>query len=126
MPGVSSKAVPPPDNTAQIDIQEADSSPRRSQPITEQGRETGRAGLTASSSRTGCGTLRHKGLPLRRKVFHPAGWDNNGGTAGGGETMRIPISEIKINPGRREVLSKRVSELAKSIAEVGLSPVVWV
>ena len=34
--------------------------------------------------------------------------------------MRIPISEIKINPGRREVLSKRVSELAKSIAEVGL------
>ena len=33
--------------------------------------------------------------------------------------MRIPISEIKINPGRREVLSKRVSELAKSIAEVG-------
>ena len=34
--------------------------------------------------------------------------------------MRIPISEIKINPGRREVLSKGVSELAKSIAEVGL------
>lgn len=34
--------------------------------------------------------------------------------------MRIPISEIKINPGRREALPKRVSELAKSIEEVGL------
>lgn len=34
--------------------------------------------------------------------------------------MRIPISEIKINPGRREVLPERVAELAKSISEVGL------
>ena len=34
--------------------------------------------------------------------------------------MRIPISEIKINPGRREALPERVAELAKSIAEVGL------
>lgn len=34
--------------------------------------------------------------------------------------MRISISEIKINPGRREALPERVAELAKSIAEVGL------
>lgn len=34
--------------------------------------------------------------------------------------MRILISEIKINPGRREALPERVAELAKSIAEVGL------
>lgn len=34
--------------------------------------------------------------------------------------MRIQISEIKINPGRREALPERVAELAKSIAEVGL------
>lgn len=34
--------------------------------------------------------------------------------------MRIPISEIKINPGRREALPERVAELAKSITEVGL------
>lgn len=34
--------------------------------------------------------------------------------------MRIPISEIKINPGRREALPERVAELARSIAEVGL------
>lgn len=34
--------------------------------------------------------------------------------------MRIPISEIKINLGRREALPERVAELAKSITEVGL------
>ena len=34
--------------------------------------------------------------------------------------MRIQISEIKVNPGRREALTERVAELAKSIAEVGL------
>ena len=34
--------------------------------------------------------------------------------------MRIPINEIKINPGRREALPERVAELAKSIAEIGL------
>ena len=34
--------------------------------------------------------------------------------------MRIPINEIKINPGRREALPERVAELAKSISEVGL------
>lgn len=34
--------------------------------------------------------------------------------------MRIQISEIKINPGRREASPERVAELAKSIAEVGL------
>ena len=34
--------------------------------------------------------------------------------------MRIQISEIKVNPGRREALTERVAELVKSIAEVGL------
>lgn len=34
--------------------------------------------------------------------------------------MRIQISEIKVNPGRREALPERVAELAKSITEVGL------
>ncbi len=34
--------------------------------------------------------------------------------------MLIAISEIQINPGRREVDPKHVSELAKSISEVGL------
>ena len=53
---------------------------------------------------------------MRRKVFHPAGWDENGGTAEGGEIMRIPINEIKINPGRREALPERVAELAKCAA----------
>ena len=40
--------------------------------------------------------------------------------AGGGELVRIQISEIKINPGRREALPERVAELARSISEVGL------
>ena len=34
--------------------------------------------------------------------------------------MRIKISEIKINPGRREAEPKAIEELAKSIAAVGL------
>ena len=34
--------------------------------------------------------------------------------------MRIPISEIKINPGRREADPTHVDELSKSIADVGL------
>ena len=34
--------------------------------------------------------------------------------------MRIPISEIKINPGRREAEPKAVEELARSITAVGL------
>ena len=34
--------------------------------------------------------------------------------------MRIPICEIKINPGRREAAPSSVRELADSIAEIGL------
>ena len=34
--------------------------------------------------------------------------------------MRIPISEIKVNPGRRETAPVDVRELADSIAEIGL------
>ena len=34
--------------------------------------------------------------------------------------MRIPISEIKVNPGRREAAPGSVRELADSIAEIGL------
>ena len=34
--------------------------------------------------------------------------------------MRIKISDIKINPGRREAEAKAVEELAKSISAVGL------
>ena len=34
--------------------------------------------------------------------------------------MRIPISEIKINPGRRKADPTHVDELSKSIADVGL------
>ena len=34
--------------------------------------------------------------------------------------MRIPISEIKINPGRRDTQQRNVEELARSIAAVGL------
>ena len=34
--------------------------------------------------------------------------------------MRIKISDIKINPGRREAEPKAVEELAKSISAVGL------
>lgn len=34
--------------------------------------------------------------------------------------MRIQISEIKVNPGRRTAAPERVAELAKSIAEIGL------
>ena len=34
--------------------------------------------------------------------------------------MRIPIKEIKINPGRRKSESAHVNELSKSIADVGL------
>ena len=34
--------------------------------------------------------------------------------------MRIPISEIKINPGRREADPAHIDELSKSIADVGL------
>ena len=34
--------------------------------------------------------------------------------------MKIKISDIKVNPGRREVKQEPVEELAKSIAAVGL------
>lgn len=34
--------------------------------------------------------------------------------------MRIPISEIKVNPGRRETAPADVRELADSISEIGL------
>ena len=34
--------------------------------------------------------------------------------------MKIPIGEIKVNPGRREAMPEDVKELAGSIAEVGL------
>ena len=34
--------------------------------------------------------------------------------------MRVRISSIKINPGRREAEPKAVEELARSIATVGL------
>ena len=34
--------------------------------------------------------------------------------------MRIKISEIKVNPGRRDTLQRNVEELARSIAAVGL------
>ena len=34
--------------------------------------------------------------------------------------MRVRISSIKINPGRREAEPKAVEELARSIAAVGL------
>ena len=34
--------------------------------------------------------------------------------------MKVKISDIKVNPGRRAVESKPVAELAKSIAAVGL------
>lgn len=34
--------------------------------------------------------------------------------------MRIAISDIKVNPGRREVLLERAKELAGSIAEIGM------
>lgn len=34
--------------------------------------------------------------------------------------MRIPISEIKINPGRREADPAHINELSQSIADVGL------
>lgn len=34
--------------------------------------------------------------------------------------MRIPISEIKVNPGRRETAPADIRELADSIAEIGL------
>ncbi len=34
--------------------------------------------------------------------------------------MLIAIGEIRVNPGRREANPEHVSELAKSISEVGL------
>ena len=34
--------------------------------------------------------------------------------------MRMKISEIKINPGRRDTQQRNVEELARSIAAVGL------
>ena len=34
--------------------------------------------------------------------------------------MRMKISEIKINPGRRDIQQRNVEELARSIAAVGL------
>lgn len=34
--------------------------------------------------------------------------------------MLVPISEIKVNPGRREVGTKNIEDLAKSISEIGL------
>ena len=34
--------------------------------------------------------------------------------------MRIKISDVKINPGRREATPKAIEEMVKSIAAVGL------
>ena len=34
--------------------------------------------------------------------------------------MKIAISEIKVNPGRREASSNGINELIRSISEVGL------
>ena len=34
--------------------------------------------------------------------------------------MKIKISDIKINPGRRDIQQRNVEELARSIAAVGL------
>ena len=34
--------------------------------------------------------------------------------------MKIPIDEIKVRPGRREVKPEAVEELAKSMVDVGL------
>ena len=34
--------------------------------------------------------------------------------------MLVPIKEIQINPGRREVEARDIEDLAKSIAQVGL------
>lgn len=34
--------------------------------------------------------------------------------------MRIPINQIRVNPGRRKALPEHIEELAKSIAEIGL------
>ena len=38
----------------------------------------------------------------------------------GGKPMRIPINEIKLNPGRREAEPEDIKNLADSIAELGL------
>ena len=41
-------------------------------------------------------------------------------STGGIELLRIPISKIKINPGRREADPAYIGDLAKSIRDVGL------
>lgn len=38
----------------------------------------------------------------------------------GSETVLVPISEIKVNPGRREARTEDIRELADRISEVGL------
>lgn len=39
----------------------------------------------------------------------------------GGETVLVPISEIKVNPGWREARTEDIRELADSISEVDYS-----
>ena len=34
--------------------------------------------------------------------------------------MLVSINKIKVNPGRREIESKDIKDLAKSISEIGL------
>lgn len=61
VPGMRSKAVLPPDNTAQSLYRGGLARPAPVFPVTECGRKTDRAGPPQLSSRTGCGTLRRKG-----------------------------------------------------------------
>ena len=81
VPGMSSKAVMPPDNTAQIfkkGIKE------KHAPVTfphRMGRKTDRAGF---SFLAGCKTLRHQ-ANRRRNVFHPAGKTNKAAVAERGD-----------------------------------------
>ena len=106
----------PPDNTAHILTKGYQREPA---PVTSSQKE----------DTTGTGAV----LPAQRsderpgaigglwpQVFHPAKMNYQEAGGQGGETVLVQISEIKINPGRREAKTEDIRELADSISEVGL------
>ena len=106
----------PPDNTAQILTKGYQREPA---PVTSSQKEdTTRTGAVLPAQQPDERPDAIGGL--WPQVFHPARRNYQKAGGQGGETVLVQISEIKINPGRREARTEDIRELADSISELGL------
>lgn len=106
----------PPDNTAQILTKGYQREPA---PVTSSQKEdTTRTGAVLPAQQPDERPDAIGGL--WPQVFHPARMNYQKAGGQGGETVLVQISEIKINPGRREARTEDIRELADSISELGL------